>query len=206
MIPTWYLDIETAGRPDALDEESGGDPEARDKLVASGWGALSPWTGLAVHCSVHDGERVVLSSAAHCQEDEARVLSDLYELLETDPRRRIVAHYSSGFDFPFLRVRALRWGLPELSSLLAAPKPWDTRLVDSYALVPTPHGRASKGWHGSLDRVAALLGIPVTPTLPGAQVPAAWHAGDYQAIREHCDEDVRVLSLVYPVLAAGAPS
>jgi DNA polymerase elongation subunit (family B) len=175
------LDIETAGL--VQDEPAG---------------ALSPWAGRVTWACLHDGRDLVLSVGGGPEVD---LLEALDEALARH-RGPVVAHNGHGFDFPFLRLRAMACGLSGLARRLHQDKPWSGRLVDTATMVPMPHGRVAKGWYSSAERLAALVGVEVRPTRPASEMHAAWWAGEHDDIRLHCEEDVRVLAALWPVLQA----
>jgi uncharacterized protein YprB with RNaseH-like and TPR domain len=97
----------------------------------------------------------------------------------------IVAHNGSRFDIPFLRTRALRWGLAPLK---------DVKLVDPCSIA----WRKFKLKSNSLGRIADYVGIKDKKTpldlslwmdvmLNGSKV-------GMNKIVEHCEADIRVLS------------
>lgn len=201
------LDIETCTDPAWLFEQA----RTAAPLDLQAWlrshaadGALSPWTGWCCCWAVAvggEGDRVWSWSGA----DERAGLLELLDVLREAHPTPIVTHNGSAFDLPFLRLRALRYGLPDLARLLYQDKPRSGRLVDTAdpSWVPRPAGSARKGWEYSLDAVAELLGVARKPTLPGRDVPLAAFEGRWDEIREHCEDDVVTLRRVYPLLAAG---
>lgn len=203
-----FLDVETSSQPvwlarQAVDAgvEPGPDTVLWIRQHASD-GALTPCTGQVVcwAVAINDGEAV----RSAVGDDELALLTSLRETLNELRPPTIVAHNGHTFDFPFLRYRALRLGLPTLAKGLWQDKPWDGRLVDTAdpSWSPRP-ARPTKGWEYNLDSIAEMFGIERPPTLPGAEVPRAWYERRWDEIEAHCQDDVRTLKMVYPRLAEG---
>lgn len=212
MKPVAYIDIETASHPAWLAlrllEAQPADPEAW-ALEHAADGAKSPLSGLITCVSVlrvEDAEAppspdelpeaVVITDATQ----EGDLLRWLHEQLAGADL--VVGHNIRDFDAPFVRARALSWGLSALARRLYAPKPYGPPLVDTLDadLCPRPR-RDTKGW--SLTALAGLLGVPVQPTTPGSEVPRAWYERRFDAVRDHNCEDVRVLRAVHHRLLGG---
>jgi hypothetical protein len=205
-----YIDIETATDAAVLFERFASTGQPASTLAA--WvqehaadEALNPIKGRVVCWAVctEDGREHVLS-LAECGFSEVVLLEGLVSWL--DDADEIVAHNGSGFDFPFLRARALAGRVPFLARLLNdTGKPWESRLVDTAhpSWSPRPATFKGKGWGYSLDALAELLGIQRPPTTPGAEVPAAWYRGEIASVRAHCLDDVRTLRAVTRILRTG---
>lgn len=99
----------------------------------------------------------------------------------------IVAHNGASFDLPFLRTRALRWGLKPLH---------EPKIVDPLRIAL----RKFRLRYNRLGSLSAYLGIPDRKTpLDLAVWTDATLNGSKEAmdlIVEHCEADVRVLSAV----------
>jgi predicted PolB exonuclease-like 3'-5' exonuclease len=109
---------------------------------------------------------------------------------------RLVGHNLAGFDLPFIRQRCIVNGVKLAYWFPRDVKPWSERICDTMV-----------AWSGvrdsiSLSNLAHVLGIEVAPTIKGAQVPAAYHAGRYDEIAAHCREDIRVTREVYRRIVA----
>lgn len=206
--PIAFIDIETASQPAWLARQAvdAGVEPGPDTILwireHAGDGALAPCTGQVVcwAVAVDDGE-VVRSNCGH---DEVKLLEGLRGALNELRPHQIVAHNGHTFDFPFLRYRALRLGMPKLAKGLWQEKPWGGRLVDTGdpSWFPRPN-RPQKGWEFNLDHIAEMFGIGRPTTLPGADVPRAFYEQRWDEIEAHCRDDVRTLRLVYPRLAEG---
>ena len=212
-----FLDIETASHPVWLAREAakaGATDWAAYALDHAGDGALSPWRGIVTCWSVLDRvgstTRVTVSA-----DDEAASLGELSDLLRPHHvegrkgapivgRDPIVTHNGAAFDWPFLRVRGLRCGVPSLAARLWQAKPWSGDLIDTASPDWSPRPpHSAKGWEYSLDAWADSFGIVRPEQLPGSECPAAWYRGEYDRVAHHCADDVRVLREVYLRLAAG---
>ena len=104
---------------------------------------------------------------------------------------RLIGFYSKDyrFDIPYLRTRALRWGLE-------FPGWRDYLFTDIYDLVK-PKLRLHRN---RLEVVCDLLGIPSKQHRLNPEVWQKAQAGSKQAldyIQQHCDEDVLSLEAVY---------
>ena len=204
---TVYLDIETATAPEILfaglaaANLATAQEQVAWVLEHAADRALDPFGGRVVCfaiCTSNDFEHV------HSSIDEFELLKLLNGYLNAYNPRHIVAHFGHGFDFPFLRARALATGLSDLAMQLWSEKPWDDRLIDTTheSWWPRPRG-AKKEWKSTLSDIAELLGIVRPPQLGGAETPAAWYQGRAEEVEHHCLDDVRVLRQVARRLAAG---
>lgn len=101
----------------------------------------------------------------------------------------VVAHNGQRFDLPFLRTRAMRWGLPALE---------EPKIVDPLAILWRKHRLRSN----RLGALSDILGLSDKKTPLDLSVWAdAMLNGSKSAmdlIVEHCEADVRVLSGVLP--------
>jgi DNA polymerase elongation subunit (family B) len=138
---------------------------------------LSPATGriccLGI-CPVDEPER----AEAIIDQDEGSMLRALDSVLSGhDIPVRLITFSGKGFDLPYLIVRAAYHHLA-----FRAPLPWrkyDYHHVDLREILTS----------GSLNSwEIALLGKH--KEIEGNQVQALWDAGDHEAIRAHCLEDV----------------
>jgi uncharacterized protein YprB with RNaseH-like and TPR domain len=159
---------------------------------------------LMVGIAVEDADPVVIwnttaqtwSADAEVSADEwiageTRALRLLSSGLERYPDATIVAHNGVRFDYPFLKLRALKHAVYPLAKRLHQAKPWDVNVADTYAAISAPD-RQRKG--ASLDGVARYLGIDRTANpISGADVYQRFVDGDLQAIEAHCTDDIRVL-------------
>lgn len=120
-------------------------------------------------------------------------------LIKVLPRfDRVIAHYGSRFDVPFLRSRALSLGLefPEYKSL------WQT---DTWRIARNKLCISSN----RLGNVANLLGIKEKKTPITSQHWIAALTGNKESlayILRHCEIDVKILEQVYNRISEFAPS
>lgn len=205
---TAFIDIETASQPAWLARqavnagvEPGPDTVLWTREHASD-GATSPFSGQIVCWAIAIDEHETVWSMV--SDNELELLKAFRDQLNELRPVKLVAHNGHGFDFPFIRCRALRADLPTLARGFWQDKPWGTRLIDTAepSWAPRPR-RTERGWEYSLDALADLLGITRVHTLAGADVPRAWYERRWDEIEAHCRDDVRTLRAVYPKLAAG---
>ena len=197
-----YLDIETVSSGEWLREQIKEMDPADGAVWASehvGDQALGPLHGRIVCWALATS---VDTQLVRSSTDELDLLLRLHHSLRVCEPAQIVAHYGHGFDFPFIRARALAHGLDELARYLC---PLDTRLVDTCSpmWLPSPPWGSGTGWPRSLDDIATLLGVARAKTIPGSEVPCAWYLGRYDEVEAHCLDDVKTLRWVHRRLAAG---
>lgn len=103
----------------------------------------------------------------------------------------VVAHNGSRFDLPYLRTRALHWGLEPLR---------EVKLVDPCQIAY----RKFKLKSNSLGRIADYVGVKdkKTPLDMSVWMDAALNGNPkaMDLIVEHCEADIRVLSAVLTVV------
>lgn len=106
----------------------------------------------------------------------------------------VVAHNGLYFDFPILRHRAIKYGLPTLFRVLDFKGIRDPRIKDTQAMFA---GTDYKG-HYSLDNIAKFLGIEgKSEGIDGAKVHDYYLEGRLKEIADYCKQDVEVLRNVY---------
>lgn len=108
----------------------------------------------------------------------------------------VIGHNVLPFDIRFLFQRMIVNGISiPWHWLPIHAKPWDHAIFDTmvewYGVGGDPKKRPSLG------ALCAGLGIDVPETLPGAEMPAAWLRGDYEAIRAHVLADVEAVRQVH---------
>ena len=167
------------------------------------------WTRTAVHpltCRLYmvslaldDGDVVTLfrsyndcsGDAQRCDACERSLLEELdiglHQALE-GRRPRFVAHNGAGFDFPILRLRALKYGLLRLARLLPCDA-WGKDADDTMHMA----GGRKHGAGYSLDAVAHFFGVPSKHGMGGAGVYPAWREGRHGDVAEYNVQDVEVL-------------
>lgn len=131
------------------------------------------------------------------EDTEEKTLRVLEAGLAAYPTHTIVGFNLLQFDIPFLVRRAMKYGLRSLVSRLYVNKPWGARGIVDLRQVWGMGDRYAKG---TLNAVAAHVGIEVRPTIEGKEVPKLWHrrfeVEDFgplrQQIVEHSIEDARV--------------
>lgn len=160
-------------------------------------GSLNALKGRIACIAIAFGEGDVF--VIECAEDEARGLRGLDEYIRATSPRAYVAHNGIGFDFPWLQLRAMKYGYFDLARIFHQDKPWDGLLIDTKRL--WPGASAHKG--PSLNNVCAFLGIDHSEGNPinGSEVLAAYVEGRWSEVVEHGRADVRDLREVYRALS-----
>lgn len=144
-------------------------------------------------------------------ESERKVLEEFLDYVAGWDSPWWVGHNVSGFDLPFLQVRALHHNLPQLAQKLGRlrAKPWEKRVLDTQQLWPaTSADRTSKslGLKGTrrLDTLCTLLDIENQIGVMGPDVYQAFLAGNEKGVREHLYYDVvqvrEVFKRLWPLL------
>lgn len=117
--------------------------------------------------------------------DEKHLLTRFTEVLAELHQPTFVGFNSAKFDVPVLAAAYVRQGMsvpPHLRRALLEPY---RTMIDYFRLFPT-----------GLQRFAQALGLePLAVT--GADVGPLWEAGDLEAIKRHCVDDVRVLAALH---------
>jgi len=142
---------------------------------------------------------------------EARVLEEFLEHCKEWDKPWWVGHNVSGFDVPFLQVRALHHHLPALARKMGRlrAKPWEQRVLDTQTLWPSTGADRFSNSHGirgtrRLDTVCSLLGIENQTGVMGPDVYNAYLAGNEKGVRDHLRQDViqvrEVFKHLWPVL------
>lgn len=151
--------------------------------------------GLAVHSFV---DRAVAGAS-----EEGEIVQTFFDKIEKH-QPQLVSWNGGGFDLPVLHYRGLRHGV-------VASKYWDLgeddrefkwnnyisryhlRHLDLMDLLALYQPRAS----APLDALAKLCGLPGKMGMDGAQVHAAYAAGQLEDIRRYCETDVMNTYLLY---------
>ena len=144
-------------------------------------------------------------------ESERDVLEEFYEHAVQWDSPWWVGHNVSGFDLPFLQVRALKHDLPSLGRLLGRlrAKPWESRVLDTQKLWPATGADRYSHSHGirgtrRLDTLCALLGIEGQEGIMGPDVYKAYLAGNAKGVKDHLYYDVvqvrEVFKKLWPLL------
>jgi uncharacterized protein YprB with RNaseH-like and TPR domain len=146
--------------------------------------------------AVGSGEPQIAAGDGSPDSEEA-VLREFWEAIQGLQNPWWVGYNIEGFDIPFLQVRALKWGMPELARKLgvASAKPWERRQVDLAKIWPRT-GADRYSWRegvrglGKLDTICDVLGIPRQEGLMGKDVAEAWDLGNHEGVAEHLRLDV----------------
>lgn len=93
-----------------------------------------------------------------------------------------------GYDLPILRQRAWKYNLLELSIALSQR---ELDLMDKFT------GSKTKDYLVSKDEMCEFFGVTVKDEHDGSEVWGLYQAGDFDAIRAHCLNDVRKEYLLY---------
>lgn len=107
----------------------------------------------------------------------------------------VIAHNGKGFDFPFLRHRAIKYKMTHLFRVFDFDR-YSNRAVDTQELW------GGTDWRGyySLANIAKFLGIPAKTDMSGDKVHDHFLNGEIDKIANYCGEDVDVLRKVYNAL------
>lgn len=158
--------------------------------------SLEPLLGGTVCCvgiAVDAQEPKALLAPSGDEEGEAVLLRQLDAGLARYPDHVLVTFNGVKFDAEFLRKRAIRHGIWRLARRLFQEKPWSRTHVDLFQVWQGNDRQAM----GKLRHVAAFLGLSSPDTSTGADVAALWAAGDFEAVRLHALEDVRLTREIY---------
>lgn len=144
-------------------------------------------------------------------EAEKDLLGEFWGKIEPIQNPWWVGHNITGYDIPFLKVRALRHGLTGLARKVGGPyrlKPWERRVIDTKDVWPrTGADRFALREHGlkglgKLDTICYMLGVPRQDGVMGPDVYQAYLAGDHESVAKHLDQDVRQVREVFRKLWA----
>ena len=151
---------------------------------------------VAISCVFRDAEGVRVRSLGAPADDETKLISDFYRLIERYTPQ-LVSWNGSGFDLPVLNYRAM-------VHAIAAPRFWDTgdrdrdfrynnylsryhsRHLDLMDVLAMYTGRAN----APLDEMARLCGFPGKLGMDGSKVWDTWRTGGIESIRNYCETDV----------------
>lgn len=202
------LDLEVVATPEALDayalegrtppanyksEEAIAKWQEADRVAYAKDAALNPRTGRIVCVGMGtqtDSGAWQAQAFTGAEDDLVREALEMVAKAHT-----LVTFNGLSFDLPYLLTRAVVLGLripfvsaPYLRRYTTTPH------VDLFAVLSN-WGQARKG--DTLHGWARACGIPVTDTTTGADVAAAWAAGDVPAIADHCEADVLTTAALY---------
>src|SRR6056297_3284873 len=131
------------------------------------------------------GDEEPHTAHATCVDEERAVLQAFFGALGEFHRHVFVGHFIGGFDLRFILCRAVVLGVRIPQCIPRDPKPWDSGVFDTMTA-----WAGAKGTIG-LDRLCEALGIDGKGDFTGADVAAAWDAGEHQTIIDYCADDVR---------------
>ena len=167
---TIVFDIETGARPrtelDAIRPEFEAPRNLKDpaKIAAAIEEKHEEWLGKAALCA--STGRVVAIGVSTFPEnaptiigtenppDEARVITDFWQVVRMNPNARLVGFNSNGFDLPFLIRRSLLLGIPFPHDIREG-RYWDRRCID----LMEAWTLGIYGERISLDRLAKAFGL-----------------------------------------------
>lgn len=124
---------------------------------------------------------------------EKEMIRHFYDVItkRLEPRNApvFIGHNISGFDFKVLKQRSMILGVKPPFQIPFESKPWDKNPYDTMVQ-----------WDGKnfvkLDKLATAFSID-GKTMDGSQVYKMWLAGQYEALREYCKDDVELTRKVY---------
>ena len=207
-----FLDIETIPEPATLEEgyrwavrkcpkRTKYPGEWAEKNMSEQWKrwALHPLHGRVLCVGIAKDER---EPRVLWEDSELQTLELLDRGLAAYPDDSICAHNGQGFDFRFIRLRALKYGLKRLARRFYAEKPWEGCTEDTAILWAAPErpAYANTNGGGKLDDLAAFFGIPRPEQIGGAKVLQAYAEGRRLDIIQHAADDVKVLRHVWGFL------
>jgi predicted PolB exonuclease-like 3'-5' exonuclease len=158
---------------------------------------------VAISCALRSAEALKVWSLGDERSSERELIERFFDGIERFSPE-LVSWNGSGFDLPVLTYRALAAGVQ-------ASRFWETgesdpafrynnylsrfhwRHIDLMDVLSGFQGRGRV----SLERMAQLLGLPGKLGFSGAQVWAAYQAGNIESIRRYCETDVLNTYLVY---------
>lgn len=121
-----------------------------------------------------------------CDLDEKGMLEALWGISATSTPL-MVGYNIKRFDWPWLLGRSAVHGIRP--SVRVGLQPWDTKSCIDLADWLSPPRSIQEQYRMRLRDYAVLFGLPA-PEGDGHDMPAAWAAGDYQTIKDHCAADL----------------
>lgn len=215
MTPILVFDIETVPDIDGIRRLNDLDPELPDEAVAEhAFAARREKTGseflphhlqrvAAISCAFRDRDGFRVRSLGNRSDKEGVLIQSFFRIIEKYTPQ-LVSWNGSGFDLPVLHYRGMINGV-------SAPSYWDLgeadrefkwnnyisryhlRHTDLMDLLALYQSRAN----APLDALAKLCGFPGKLGMDGAEVWAAYLAGEIDEIRNYCETDVVNTYLLY---------
>ena len=203
--PLWLQLAPTIGLPEGVLSETPEEKEIRvERLRLST--ALHGSLGHAwmIGLAEGGGDPLILQSDG-TYGAEKDLLEQLWDSVKDKRNPWWVGHNIEGYDFPFLKVRALHHGLGGLARKIGGPhlqKPWEKRIIDTQKVWPrTGADRFAwrKGLPGlaKLDTICHMLGIEQQEGVMGADVYQAFLDGNHEGVASHLDYDIRQVREVF---------
>ncbi len=124
-----------------------------------------------------------------CSTDEGALLAEFAHTIEKAKGHSLAGHNILGFDIPFLAKRFVINGMAVPRKLnKIGVKPWEDTDVDTMQLWRNGNFNAK---FTSLDLLSAVLGIQSPKSdMTGASVRDSFYKGEYDRIKDYCQEDV----------------
>lgn len=134
------------------------------------------------------------------EESEGWLLKSFFEDLSASIGERQrpltwIGHNVSGFDLRFIWQRCVVNKIRPLVEIPYKSKPWDTDVFDTMVEWAGVYGK-DKG----MSKVCMALGFEGKGDMDGSKVYDTWLAGEYDKIREYCEDDVKRTKLMYKAM------
>ena len=121
---------------------------------------------------------------------EREIIEYFADVVKANSRHELCGHHVLGFDIPFIFHKMLKYGIrPPLQFLTDK----HSMIIDTNKIF-NPY--SYKEFY-SLKSLAEFFGIEKDNSTGGADVFDLWKAGNIEAIKDHCRDDVRVTREVY---------
>ncbi|PUA19616.1 ribonuclease H-like domain-containing protein [Glaciimonas sp. PCH181] len=140
--------------------------------------------------AVDDADPVALCAGAHWYENEAYVLTQLFEFIDAEcakhpnVRPTFIGHNVIDFDLRFIFQRAVILGVTPSRHIPFAARPWDDAVYDTMTR-----------WSGTKDRIkldhlAKALGLSGKGDIDGSMVWDYVNSGRIDEVAQYCCDDV----------------
>jgi hypothetical protein len=209
--PLWKSFVPKIGLPEGVESETEEERAARIETLRTNTALYAPFGRVWMIGWADRNMDPVIHSCDGKPESEKAVLEEFWAAIKDYPNPWWVGHNIEGYDIPFLQVRALHHGLPQLARKLGRrkQKPWERRVLDTMKLWPRT-GADKSSWReglrglGKLDTICAILGVERQGGVMGPDVYRAYLEGNRQGVEEHLDYDIRqvreVFRRIWPIL------